>query len=92
MLRSRASCHCCIHRCLRLCAGAGPVSKPAMRIVVPYAPGGVPDTVAALGRGQAQARIGQSVVVENRAGGNGSMAASRHVGRAGGWLHADGDR
>jgi tripartite-type tricarboxylate transporter receptor subunit TctC len=47
-----------------------------IRIVVPYAPGGVPDTVARfLGR-RLQDRVGQSVVVENRAGGNGSVAAA----------------
>ena len=47
-----------------------------IRIIVPYAPGGVPDTVARfLGR-RLQDRVGQSVVVENRAGGNGSVAAA----------------
>jgi tripartite-type tricarboxylate transporter receptor subunit TctC len=48
----------------------------AVRIVVPYAPGGVPDTVARFVGQRLQNRIGQSVVVENRAGGNGSVAAA----------------
>ena len=48
----------------------------AIRIVVPYAPGGVPDTVARFVGQRLQNRIGQSVVVENRAGGNGSVAAA----------------
>jgi tripartite-type tricarboxylate transporter receptor subunit TctC len=52
----------------------------AIRIVVPYAPGGVPDTVARFVGLRLQNRIGQSVVVENRAGGNGSVAASAITG------------
>ena len=47
-----------------------------IRIVVPYAPGGVPDTVARFLAQRLQDRVGQSVVVENRAGGNGSVAAA----------------
>jgi len=61
-------------------AGAAQAQAPypsqPVRIVVPYAPGGVPDTVARFVGAKLQARIGQSVVVENRAGGNGSVAAS----------------
>ncbi|MBX9841567.1 MAG: tripartite tricarboxylate transporter substrate binding protein [Xanthobacteraceae bacterium] len=53
-----------------------PYPSQAVRIVVPYAPGGVPDTVARFVAAKLQARIGHSVVVENRAGGNGSVAAS----------------
>ncbi|MFM9883273.1 MAG: Bug family tripartite tricarboxylate transporter substrate binding protein, partial [Burkholderiales bacterium] len=49
-------------------------TKP-IRIVVPYAPGGSPDT---LGRTLAQATadaLGQQIVVENRPGGGGAIAA-----------------
>jgi tripartite-type tricarboxylate transporter receptor subunit TctC len=49
-------------------------SQP-IRFIVPYAPGGVPDTTARLLAQRLQDRIGQSVVVENRAGGNGGVAA-----------------
>jgi tripartite-type tricarboxylate transporter receptor subunit TctC len=48
----------------------------SIRLVVPYAPGGVPDTSARLLAQKLQARIGQSVFVENRPGGNGGVAAA----------------
>lgn len=48
----------------------------AIRLIVPYAPGGVPDTTARLLAQRLQDRIGQTVVVENRAGGNGGVAAA----------------
>ena len=53
-----------------------PYPSQGIRIVVPYAPGGVPDTVARFLAQRLQNRVGQSVVVENRAGGNGSVAAA----------------
>lgn len=64
--------------------GAAPAQAPypsqGIRLVVPYAAGGVPDTVARfLGQGL-QDRLGQSVVVENRPGGNGSVAAATLAG------------
>ena len=46
-----------------------------IRLIVPYAPGGVPDTTARLLGQRLQNRFGQNVVVENRAGGNGGVAA-----------------
>jgi tripartite-type tricarboxylate transporter receptor subunit TctC len=48
----------------------------AIRLIVPYAAGGVPDTVARFVGQRLQERTGQSVVVENRPGGNGSVAAA----------------
>ena len=53
-------------------------SYPArpIRLIVPYAAGGVPDTVARFLGQRLQERVGQSVVVENRPGGNGSVAAA----------------
>jgi tripartite-type tricarboxylate transporter receptor subunit TctC len=56
--------------------GQADYPNQGVRIVVPYAPGGVPDTVARFLAQRLQNRIGHSVVVENRAGGNGSVAAA----------------
>jgi tripartite-type tricarboxylate transporter receptor subunit TctC len=63
--------------CLPLAArGQAPFPGQGVRLIVPYAPGGVPDTTARLLAQRLQDRIGQSVVVENRAGGNGGVAAA----------------
>ena len=46
-----------------------------IKFIVPYSPGGLPDTVArqlSISLGQ---RLGQSVVVDNRPGGGGVIAA-----------------
>ena len=43
-----------------------PVSHRGIRFIVPYAAGGLPDTVARIVAQQLQERIGRSVVVENR--------------------------
>jgi len=53
-----------------------PYPSQAIRFVVPYAAGGVPDTVARFVGLRLQDRVGQTVVVENRPGGNGSVAAA----------------
>src|SRR5258708_1460246 len=63
--------------CLPLAAkGQSPYPSQGIRLIVPYAPGGVPDTTARLLAQRLQDRIGQTVVVENRAGGNGGVAAA----------------
>ncbi|HVE50320.1 MAG TPA: tripartite tricarboxylate transporter substrate binding protein [Casimicrobiaceae bacterium] len=49
-------------------------NKP-IRLVVPYAPGGFPDTVARIIAQRLQDRVGQTVVVDNRPGANGGVAA-----------------
>ena len=51
-----------------------------IRFIVPYAAGGLPDTVARIVAQQLQERIGQSVVVENRAGGGAAPAVSALMG------------
>jgi tripartite-type tricarboxylate transporter receptor subunit TctC len=50
-------------------------NKP-IRWVVPYAPGGLPDTVARIVAQRLQDKLGQGVVIENKPGANGSVAAS----------------
>ena len=49
-------------------------NKP-IRVIVPYSPGGLPDTVARVFAQRLSERIGQSVVVENKPGANGVVAA-----------------
>ncbi len=46
-----------------------------IRFIVPYSPGGLPDTVARVVSKKLSERIGQSVVVDNRPGANGVVAA-----------------
>ena len=57
-----------------------PYPTQGIKLIVPYAAGGVPDTVARFVAQRLQDRIGQSVVVENRPGGNGSVAAAAITG------------
>lgn len=49
-------------------------SKP-IRLVVPYSPGGLPDTVARIVSQRLSEGLGQAVVVENKPGGSGAVAA-----------------
>ena len=55
-------------------------SKP-VRIVVPYAPGGITDTVARLAAPKIQEAIGQPVLIENKLG-NGGALATEYVARS----------
>jgi len=48
-------------------------SKP-VKFIVPYAAGGLPDTVARVVAQRLTERLGQGVVVDNKAGGNGVVA------------------
>ena len=47
----------------------------SIRVIVPYSPGGFPDTVARVVAQHLSERLGQSVVVDNRPGANGVVAA-----------------
>jgi tripartite-type tricarboxylate transporter receptor subunit TctC len=66
-------------------AGVAPSIGPAfgqaypsqtVRFIIPAGAGGYPDTVARLVAKRLQERIGQSVVVENKAGGNGAVSVA----------------
>lgn len=54
-----------------LAQGAYP-DKP-VRFVVPFPPGGGTDVIARIVQGKLQAQLGQTVVIENRGGGGGSL-------------------
>ncbi len=55
--------------------------QKAITLVVPYTPGGSIDTMARLVAEQLQARLGQSIIVENRAGASG-LIGSEYVARS----------
>jgi tripartite-type tricarboxylate transporter receptor subunit TctC len=57
-----------------------PYPNQGIRLIVPYAAGGLPDTVARIVGQHLQERIGQTVVVENRAGGGAAAAVSALMG------------
>ncbi len=56
-------------------AGAQDFPRRAITMVLPYAAGGVTDTMARLVAAKVSENIGQPVVVENRPGGGGQVAA-----------------
>lgn len=60
--------------------GQAPSPALAIKVIVPYPAGGLPDTVARIVGRRLQERLGQSVVVENRAGANGGIAMAALTG------------
>ena len=63
---------------LAFAAGAwaqSPYPAKTVTLIVPYAAGGLPDTVARIVGQRLSEKWGQAVVIENRAGGNGVVAA-----------------
>jgi tripartite-type tricarboxylate transporter receptor subunit TctC len=61
---------------LALAQGASDYPSRTVTLVVPYSPGGLPDTVARVVGQKLSQRWGQPVVVENRPGSNGVVAAT----------------
>src|SRR6266550_5691235 len=60
--------------------GQAPGSGPSIKLIVPYAAGGLPDTVARIVGRRLQERLGQTVVIENRGGANGGIGMTALVG------------
>src|SRR5262249_36270763 len=70
-------------RCLLLAALIAPWAAHAqnwpagnIKIVVPYPPGGSTDMIARLIQPHMQQRLGTTVIIENRAGGGGSIGTA----------------
>jgi len=59
-----------------LCAAAAAQDYPTkpIRVLVPYAPGGVVDTMTRIVTNKIAERLGWQIVVDNRPGGNGFIA------------------
>lgn len=57
-----------------------PSSGPSIKLIVPYPAGGLPDTVARVVGRRLQERMGQTVVIENRAGANGGIGMAALTG------------
>jgi tripartite-type tricarboxylate transporter receptor subunit TctC len=55
------------------------LSGRPIKFIVPYAAGGLPDTVARVVGRRLQERLGQTVVIENRPGANGGIAINALV-------------
>src|SRR3546814_4825946 len=66
--------------CLPAARAADWPTKP-IRIIVPYAPGGIADILARMISPLLQDGLGQSVIVENKTGASGSLA-TENVARA----------
>src|SRR6478609_4969256 len=61
---------------LPLVAQAEPFPSRPLKLVVPYSPGGLPDTVARALARHLQDALGQPVFVENKPGATGAVAAA----------------
>jgi tripartite-type tricarboxylate transporter receptor subunit TctC len=60
--------------------GQAAYPSQTIKLIIPASAGGLPDTVARIVGRRLQERLGQSVVVENRPGGNASVAAAALAG------------
>jgi tripartite-type tricarboxylate transporter receptor subunit TctC len=57
-------------------ASSQPYPNQTIKFIIPAPGGGLPDTVARIVGQSLQERVGQSVVIENRPGGNGSVSVA----------------
>ena len=62
--------------CLGMAAHAQPFPSKPIRVLVPFPPGGTTDIVARLVGSRMQEALGQPILVENRAGAGGTLAAA----------------
>jgi tripartite-type tricarboxylate transporter receptor subunit TctC len=60
--------------------GQTPYPSQTIKLIVPNAAGGLPDTVSRIVGRRLQERLNQSVVVENRPGANGGVAVAALLG------------
>jgi tripartite-type tricarboxylate transporter receptor subunit TctC len=67
--------------CAAATASAQPFPSAPVRIVVPFPPGGIADTLARSVADRLAGRIGQTVLVDNRPGGN-TVIAAHHVAKS----------
>lgn len=76
MINRRTATLTALALCMDLPVAALAQSYPTkpVKFIVPYSPGGLPDTVARWVAQQLTERMGQSVIVENKPGGNGVVA------------------
>ena len=68
-----------VSRCIALGAQAQPYPNKPIRILVPYAPGGLTDVVARHYADQLRKSLGQNILVENKPGASGISAIEEMV-------------
>src|SRR6185503_16129692 len=83
MIRTASCLLLLLASCFLGAARAPAFPARAVSLIVPYAPGGLPDTIARTVGQKLSERWGQPVVIENRPGGNGVVAAQYLIAKPG---------